>query len=249
MFNITTEQIFQYYSEYLVIGWTYRMAEVVEAVKVYCNRIAGYCSGTTSVADDLTNISDQRNFIQYTILALPRQLPLSAVDYVWSEVVYECCRLTLLIYSQGVVFPMTRSARETREKLVARLYELLVTYYQSLCQKQSFLNPTIQNLMRWVITIGGIASHDTAYRNGYLAILKTLFVNNSVPPFRNFKEKLKSVLWMDMACDSGGQALWNEAFVVSPPAGSVQYLHDEAAQLPEVRAHELKGKDRTTSFL
>lgn len=193
---------------YQAVGWTDEMVEVFKAVQVYGRRLAGRWHMSSTPLDTYT--TDQRNFIQYFILSLP---PRRSDPNDSRCALYECCRVALQIFSVGTIFPVLDTAdRPVTEELVKDFYAMLVTYYPTLTVVKDS-DPLVLRLLRWAITVFGIAAYDTPYQNQSVDMLRAALVQEPDISFLDFKKaNLEPVLWIDMTCDSGARAFWGRAF-------------------------------------
>jgi hypothetical protein len=153
----------------------------------------------------LCKLADQRNFIQHCLLSLPPRMgnnePLTGV-----HLFYEAFRLSALIFSFGVVFPMSYDAAP-----FSTLAILLKTEIQYLDMNSQQSLPCTRNMLAWVLIIGAIgAAAKGSVRAWFVARLKNLALGNGISAWSEIKSILEKVLWLNSACDSAGQQVWAE---------------------------------------
>jgi hypothetical protein len=186
-------------------GFTTELAEVFQAMKAYTSIVEKYQDGSTT-EPDLRRISDQRNFVQHRLLSLPPAGKLDQ-DFRKSHPVYEICRLAVLIFGVGVIFIFPLPARTAPLPTLVRLL-------QAELQESSFESdwwfPDAVEVLIWVLTLGGIAATGLPNRTWFVAALGRVSACSGLSRWRDLKPVLDGILWLDCACDFGGQQLWEE---------------------------------------
>jgi Fungal specific transcription factor domain len=152
-----------------------------------------------------------RTAIQHKLLTLPAvdELNFPEGDAETPPNVYECCRLTAMIYSVAVVYPVPNSY-DLLQELVKRLktaIEVLDVY-----------NRDLDGILLWILVLGGIAALDKPERPWFTSQLHLLSRRIGVADWDTVEDKLESFLWLDSACGSGGQMLWDEIGPDSTPS-------------------------------
>jgi hypothetical protein len=179
------------------------MVEVFQAMKAYTSIVEKYQDG--SIAEpDLCRICNQRNFVQHRLLSL---LPVQNLDqdFRTSYPVYEICRLAGLIFGVGVIFPLPAQTAP-----LSNLVKLLQAELQESRLESDWWFPDTVRVLIWVLTLGGIAATDLPNRTWFVATLGRVTARSGLVRWRDLKLVLDQILWLDSACDFGGQQLWEE---------------------------------------
>ncbi|KAH8805386.1 hypothetical protein F5884DRAFT_445870 [Xylogone sp. PMI_703] len=203
MLNFNWSDVERDFGVYRSIGLSDNMLEVFQAMKELEKKL----NPTTGA--EFALYTDQRNITQYYILSLPQVDTTRNIH--WKDAVYEACRLALILYSMGVTFPMTLTAGPW-SRLATELHTLLKDNYSTLAVEESYHSAEF-TLIRWAVTIGGIAAYETSYRPYFVLLLSKLLPASLIlsGSFEDFKSNtLKKILWLDSACDVAGQRIWEE---------------------------------------
>jgi hypothetical protein len=185
------------------IGFTAELAEVFQAMKAYTSIVEEYQDGSTT-EPDLCRISNQRNFVQHRLLSLPPARNLDQ-DFRKSHPVYEICRLTGLIFGVGVIFPLPAQTTP-----FPALVKLLQAELQEPSLESDWWFPDAVGVLIWVLTLGGIAATGLPNRTWFVAALARVTARSGLSRWRDLNAVLDRILWLDSACDFGGQQLWEE---------------------------------------
>jgi hypothetical protein len=185
------------------IGFTAELAEIFQAMKAYTSIVRGYQKGSMA-EPDMCNITNQRNLVQCHLLSLPAAGQFDQ-DFRQSHPVYETCRLAGLIFGVGVIFPLPAQTAP---------FPTLISLLQAELQESHLeLNgcfPDVVGVLIWVLTLGGIAATGLPERTWFVAKLGWITAYSGVHKWRDLKQVLESMLWLDCACDCAGQQLWDE---------------------------------------
>jgi hypothetical protein len=174
---------------------------VLQALAAHTAAVESYTCGREATSD-LATLIDQRNSIQYRLLCLPTAGELNT-ELVNSPSVYESVRLTALIYSVAVTFPLPLSTSPIL-KLVFRLKLILAkTSAERNCKR-------VHGVLFWCLMIGGIAASNTEDRSWYVENLVILSAKLGFFTWRDVVSEMGRYLWLESACDSGGRDLWME---------------------------------------
>jgi hypothetical protein len=186
------------------IGFTAELAEVFQAMKAYTSIVEKYHDGSTS-KPDLCRISNQRNFVQYRLLSLPPAGKLDQ-DFRKSHPVYEICRLAGLIFGVGVIFPLPAQTAP-----LPTLVKLLQAELQESRLESNWWFPDAVGVLIWALTLGGIAATGLPNRTWFVAALGRVTACCGLSSrWRDLKPVLDGILWLDCACNFGGEQLWEE---------------------------------------
>jgi hypothetical protein len=122
-----------------------------------------------------------------------------------SHSVYEICRLAGLIFGVGVVFPLP-----VQTTSLPSLVKLLQTELQESSLESDWWFPDAVEILIWVLTLGGIAATGLPNRIWFVATLSRVSAYSGLSKWRDLKPVLERMLWLNSACDVGGQQLWEE---------------------------------------
>ena len=114
---------------------------------------------------------------------------------------YECCRITGVLYSNAVVFALPNSGWHVA--IVRTLREMLET--------SDLGNWAVDStaLLLWALFVGGIASYATEDRGFFEQSLRTCVVSNRLIEWSAVQALVRQFLWSNSACGSGAAALWD----------------------------------------
>ncbi|KAK4945454.1 hypothetical protein LTR10_015349 [Elasticomyces elasticus] len=157
-------------------------------MRMYCRHFErSDRSNYENLASWETNV--YRNLIQFRLLLLPK-----------TDGNTELCRLTALIFSYGVIYPL--ACPDPLKLLVRQLKDAVSEAVTVMHEAAEFL--------LWVCVIGGMATSNSENGSYFVAKLKLLFSRLGVPNFAQLKEVLQRYIWLSSACDSGALALANQ---------------------------------------
>jgi hypothetical protein len=94
-------------------------------------------------------------------------------------------------------------ASETLDKLVMMLNTILL-------EREHGLWINCPDTLLWILVLGGIAVEHLSVRLGFVSRLATLTATMDINMWPGVVEVMKRHLWMENACGSGGEKLWNE---------------------------------------
>lgn len=204
MFTFNAENLENSFGQLGDVGLNLELVEVFQAMKIYTSMLEAYIDGCL-VDPDLIQFCDQRNLIQHQLLSLPSADNLSGIS-LQKKQVYEVCRISGIIYSIGVIFPLPG--------LTTPLTSLSRTlkHHLQYCDLNLYLSLTdLIDIFLWAITIGGVAATGTHERQWFVKSLKRVAAAAQLDQWSDLKRSLKRILWLDNACDNAGQQVWNEA--------------------------------------
>ncbi|KAE9374855.1 hypothetical protein N431DRAFT_405887 [Stipitochalara longipes BDJ] len=121
---------------------------------------------------------------------------------------YECCRLTAIIFSVAVIFP-TPNQFGVLQTLVRGLKAELE-------QKEIHNNDLdYSELLLWILVLGGIAALGKSERPWFVSHLKVVGLERlQIHNWDSAEHILKQFLWLDSACNGGGHQLWEEVKIL-----------------------------------
>jgi hypothetical protein len=182
-------------------GMTDTMLQLFDAMGSLTIAIDHYLKGKP---DGLTlgEIARTRTGIQKRLLLLPPDEELGIMP-LFSPCLYEPCRLTGLIFSIAVVYPVPKTYAMLRSlslRLKASIEKSEISRSRS---------SEVQYVLLWILMLGGIAALDKAERPWFVSQLAAL-VRILEIDWDGVEEILESFLWLESACGSGGRLLWSE---------------------------------------
>lgn len=185
------------------IGITSNMAEAFQAAFTYINIVrASLVNGY-----DLPLLADRRNLTQHTLLSL---LPSAEIPTSFSHptkaTTYDICRLTALIFSVGVMFPIP--AQNTPLKSLAKQIRTQLSLPTA---SAMWTAPPNRIPLIWTLMLGGIAATDTPERPFFVSALGETARRSELTTWPEIRRALDMMLWYDVACDEAARILWSEA--------------------------------------
>jgi hypothetical protein len=185
------------------IGFTTELAEVYQAMKTYISIVERYQDGSAA-EPDMCRISNQRNLVQYHLLSLPSAGQFDQ-KFRQNYPVYETCRLAGLIFGVGVIFPLPARTAPFQTLVKLLQAELRESNLESIWGAQDAVG-----VLLWILTLGGIAATGLPEREWFVATLGWVTSHSGLSRWRDLKQVLEQMPWLDSACDSAGQQLWDE---------------------------------------
>jgi hypothetical protein len=181
---------------------TYEVQEIFRAARAYFALVEKYQDGIYVALDTL---ADFRNLIQWHIMSL---LPGSQLDsrLMNAYPLYESCRLALVIMGVGVVFPLPPQSAPLLD-----LARMLQAELQSTKDIAKVYSSVSTKLVYWCLILGAIAATGFSERLWYVEEIRRLAGPHGLPGWDGIKQDLKTILWLDRACDFAGRLLWEEA--------------------------------------
>ncbi len=165
-------------------------------------RIENYLDGIVSVANfEKMLYRDMRINIQHRLISLPESN---------DQPMYEAYRLGLWIYSYAVTYgaPFHLSIRQIlTQKLVHALREVE--------ERAQWAWSLLPEALLWIMFFGGITATGLSTRMYFVQMTAKVLKRLELKRWEEVKSVLHSFLWLDLACDSGGKALYLEAFMLS----------------------------------
>ncbi|PKY00527.1 hypothetical protein P168DRAFT_275828 [Aspergillus campestris IBT 28561] len=194
----------QQFGSLRAIGGTTQMIDIFCAMKTYMNHVDVHLRHQLST-DDTSLLADRRNLIQYHTLHIPTATQLGGSAYDPPFVLYETCRMTALIYSAGVVFPMPAQSNPMCQ-LAASVRNLLV----AAPGPEIWSHPQARVILMWALTLGGIATQGRPERPWYVSMLRQTTADNHIDTWEALRKILLLMLWHDPSCEVPGRRLWAE---------------------------------------
>lgn len=151
-------------------------------------------------------IFDTRNALQHQLLSCVRWEQLDeAAKQACEHRIYHCCWLATVIYSNAVLYAVPPHGG-WHSKLSDRLRGMLI-----LSDYDSWPD-SLDDLLLWILFIGGMAALKTPHRFFYIDALRSLLERKSITHWSAVLDKLIEFLWSDKACARGASMLWPSLF-------------------------------------
>jgi hypothetical protein len=183
-----------------MLGVLESMAAITMAIDHY---LQGKPAGLT-----LGQIVRTRTGIQKLLLLLP---PAKEDDRIVSSEkssLYECCRLTALIFSVAVIFPIPNTYN-VLQNLVRRLKAAIEVVHIASCEAEYW------EIYLWILVIGGIAALGKPERDWFVTQLAFVGIGTLGLDWEGTEVIMRTFLWLDSACSSSGRLLWDEVVKIS----------------------------------
>lgn len=159
---------------------------VLSMLSSYTIMIDDFCNGRRNVP--MSVLIDHRNAAQHALLSVPPR-----------EGKYECCRLSALIYSLLVTFPLPYLVAPFQQ-LVAKLKLALTGWDES------------DDLIIWVLTVGGIGAIGLREREWFVKQFQAATQKMGLNSWYQCRVLVaKTGLWLGATNDGDGRELWNES--------------------------------------
>ncbi|KAL2826330.1 hypothetical protein BJY01DRAFT_150208 [Aspergillus pseudoustus] len=119
--------------------------------------------------------------------------------------IYLLLRLGALLYVTHVTFPLPRPIR-LRKFLLSNLsshFASIIGY--------NFPAGIPLELLLWPATIAAMASRDEPYRMQFMLLVNRLCKETGISTWDDFRDTMRSLAWVDCACDQEGQHIWTDS--------------------------------------
>jgi hypothetical protein len=182
-------------------GLTDDLLEVVDVIRDYTVAISHLLQdkpGSIPIVQlTMTRVAIEKNLLQ---LPSGTELPFTNVA---APNIYECCRLTTMIYTLAVVLPIP----DPYDILQIYVTHLKNAIEESNLYQFGLTDRNLFSMLLWILMLGGIAASDKPERRWFVSQL-ALLVDQSNLDWQGVEEDLESFLWFDYACGPGGRKLW-----------------------------------------
>ncbi|PMD44709.1 hypothetical protein L207DRAFT_579639 [Hyaloscypha variabilis F] len=191
------------FKRFVAYGMTDDMLEVFDSMGHVTMAIDYYVQGMPG-SPTLGMIIRTRTAVQKLVMLLPTaeelELNISASS---TPDIYECSRLTAIIFGMAVIFPVSNS------------YNVLQTLVQRLkaAIEVSRIKSTDEclDIFLWILVLGGIAALDKPERPWFVSQLALLTERSKEKlNWIEAEHRLRSFLWLESTCGAGGRCLWTE---------------------------------------
>lgn len=172
----------------------------MEVIGMSCVLLAGldqYLRETAS-APSLPSLVRARSVFQHRMTSLQ---PIDMTCAIFDEQIREICRVTLLIFSNMVFFPLPHVSGVNTRLVASLRYSISITGDEFFLQNLE--------LMTWALMVGGIAAFPTEHRSWFAST----FRNNLIWHANDWSEVegiLGAHLWWDYVCEDAGKMFWKE---------------------------------------
>ncbi|GAB1739656.1 hypothetical protein NU219Hw_g4602t1 [Hortaea werneckii] len=144
-----------------------------------------------------------RSGFYHRLLSLPSwdELPESE-KCVKSRTIYELCRVTVLLYSSAVIYPMPPQSGWHLKRL-----ECMRAVMTNYTERETPLSD--DSLLVWCLCVGGVAAFRTSQRYFLQTFLKGTLQRLSLTGWSAVRKINRRFLWSDDACARGAAVLWD----------------------------------------
>ena len=152
---------------------------------------------------DLDLLITARDTAHHCLLTLPRWNELSELER--QEInyfVYECCRLTCILYAHCVISPLLPGCPGIFQPL-AELRALLEL------NQTRFNEKNISAMILWSLFIGGLAAFRTQHREFFIQRIRGLVFSQCIASLQHALNLSRAFIWADCACLQGVLVLWD----------------------------------------
>ena len=144
-----------------------------------------------------------RSGFYHRLLSLPSWDELPEVERsTSSRTTYELCRLTVLLYSSAVIYPMPAQSGWHLKRLTS-MRAVLTTYTTRETQTWD------GSLLVWCLCVCGIAAFRTRQQDFFQSFLEKTLHRLSLTNWPAVRKINRSFLWSDGACARGAAVLWD----------------------------------------
>lgn len=176
--------------------------EYIELIGMMCVLLTGLdqYQRETASAPSLPALVRARTAVQHRLTSIR---PVDMLQATPDQRIFEICRITLLIFSNMVFFPLPQTTG-VNVRLVTNLRFAINTTIA-----QPWIHQT--DLVTWALMIGGIAAETTKHRRWFVLTFQDKLVWH-VEDWDEVQMVLEGYLWWDYTCAHPGRIYWNEVF-------------------------------------
>jgi hypothetical protein len=124
--------------------------------------------------------------------------------------IYECVRLTALIFGVAVVYPIPNP-----HNVLVELVKRLKIAIEGLEREIGDFAMELSGVLLWILVLGGIASSDKPERPWFVSQLAFIVRKLHIMDWGDVEDILEFFLWLESACGKGGRELWDETMASS----------------------------------
>lgn len=185
-----------------MLNVAYDLWELTGTIKQYMNGIM--------INTNLSDLMDMRSTVQHRLLSLPAFQ--DTLGEMQQDYIYEVYRLSLLLYSIAVIYPIPVQ-KNIRHRLVVELQNALNKSSSSVCWRQ------FPEGLFWPLYFGAIAASHTPERQWFIEQICNLNITLGLKTWIDARDIMNSFLWLDSACEPGGKVVWAEIYNERPITG------------------------------
>ncbi|KAK3117410.1 hypothetical protein LTR53_001249 [Teratosphaeriaceae sp. CCFEE 6253] len=168
------------------------------------DRALGHLRGKRVSDNDAARLRFAVNDVHHRVMSLQAWAELDDDNRGTSHpAIYECCRLTAVLYSNAVLFPLPVASGWHLE-LLRRLRLLIESAGTS-----TWMGDT-SSLLIWSSCIACVAAFGTRELEFFAAILRQGLMWSDVTSFEDMRDIVQDYLWTDSACKPGARMIWDE---------------------------------------
>jgi hypothetical protein len=182
-------------------GITDAMLQVLDAMGALTLALRHYLLGKPGGLT-LGQLARTRAAIEKRLLILPSANELNMAGAA-SPNIYECCRLTAMIFGVAVILPIPN----TYDVLQIYVTRLKLAIEESRLDTLQSVDANLSPVFLWMLFLGGIAALDKPERRWFVSQL-ALLIDKLRTDWSGVEEILETFLWLDSACGPGGRELW-----------------------------------------
>jgi hypothetical protein len=200
------------------------MLQVLDSMGAFALAVGHYLQGKPFSLSS-GEINRARVAVQHRLVSLPpdNEVIIEPSILSLSELnIYECVRLTALIFGVAVVHPIP-NPHNVLVELVRRLKISIV----GLDKEIGNFAMELSGVLLWMMVLGGIASSDK--RPWFVSQLTLIVRKLRLVDWGGVEDILESFLWLESACGKSGRELWDEVISSSyivPLRGSTVRVDD-----------------------
>ncbi|KZL75535.1 hypothetical protein CT0861_11682 [Colletotrichum tofieldiae] len=165
---------------------------IILDIRICCQLIDTFLGGEHPISSETSRFIHYRNLVLYRLLSLPPG-------------VSEMCRLTILIFNYGVLYPFPDP----------RLLWKLTRQLAAILSDSEYTPNEDVGCLLWSAVIGGIAAAGTIIYDSFVASVSTFASVLGLDEWSDTVDLLQSFVWQERACGIGGRALWARARALS----------------------------------
>jgi len=200
------------------------MLQVLDSMGAFALAIGHYLQGKPFSLSS-GEINRARVAVQHRLVSLPpeEELIIMPEDELQPSI-YECVRLTALIFGVAVVHPIPNP----HNVLVGLVRRLKITIL-GLGREIGDFAMELSGVFLWMLVLGGVASSDKLERPWFVSQLALIVRKLRLMDWGGVEDILESFLWLESACGKGGRELWDEVISSSyivPLRGSTVRVDD-----------------------
>lgn len=184
-------------------------------------------AGRAAIGPNHTVLLSLRETAMHTLLCLPVYTTqasalhqFSAPDYL----IYEVCRISLLMYAQVWLHPITNKGVNMARKLVSRMQPLLMVATSRLFQGET-LSTRFPEFFLWTVILSLMCAYEDWDITGEVDSMEAIspfileiMIKPSPKSWSEISETSEKFLWSRSECDLTGNEAWQQACAMISPS-------------------------------